>query len=87
MKAARVNNSNFFSEPRESYPNYDNDVNHAADVEEPPELFTKIPGSTLGIDAMVTVSKYVTYSTLKQSYSQVKFTSTLIDVVVLRIGV
>lgn len=47
----------FFSEPQESIRNCDNDVNHAIDVDERPETFTRIPESTLGLNAMVTVSK------------------------------
>lgn len=46
-----------FSDTREPNPTYDNEINYAFDEVEVPEMFTKIPGSTLGIDAMVTVSK------------------------------
>lgn len=51
---------NFISEARDFH-NYDNDVNRATSVEDHPEIFSKIPGSTLGIDAMVTVSKHFTH--------------------------
>lgn len=53
-----------FAESRQSPSScYDNDINNAIDAEEHFEHFTKIPGSPLGIDAMVTVSQFSTVLT------------------------